>query len=169
MGYSTYRQTGSLQQDAALNLEVDVNGPDVDGGFTTLVFEPVYNTDQGAVVSGEWQNWDAYNGGDARWWSTKAMPGVCSVNCFVSWSDIVAANPDATILGGFGVNQGSGNPALVTNVDALHIGTASGVMTYDFERGPVTKDQCKNGGWASYQNPSFKNQGDCVSFVASGK
>jgi hypothetical protein len=31
---------------------------------------------------------------------------------------------------------------------------------------PATKDQCKNGGWRNF--PGFKNQGDCVSFVATG-
>jgi len=31
---------------------------------------------------------------------------------------------------------------------------------------PLTKDECKNGGWRSL--PQFKNQGDCTSFVASG-
>ena len=31
---------------------------------------------------------------------------------------------------------------------------------------PSTKDQCKNGGWRNF--PGFKNQGDCVSFVATG-
>jgi hypothetical protein len=31
---------------------------------------------------------------------------------------------------------------------------------------PTNKDQCKNGGWQSFGG--FKNQGDCVSFVASG-
>jgi hypothetical protein len=30
---------------------------------------------------------------------------------------------------------------------------------------PTSKDQCKNGGWRNY--PGFKNQGDCVSFVAA--
>jgi Tol biopolymer transport system component len=33
-------------------------------------------------------------------------------------------------------------------------------------RRSTTKDQCKNGGWRSY--PGFENQGDCVSFVATG-
>jgi hypothetical protein len=32
---------------------------------------------------------------------------------------------------------------------------------------PTSKDQCKNGGWTQFNNPSFKNQGDCVSFVQS--
>ena len=31
---------------------------------------------------------------------------------------------------------------------------------------PTNKDQCKKGGWESYG--VFKNQGDCVSFVATG-
>jgi hypothetical protein len=31
---------------------------------------------------------------------------------------------------------------------------------------PTSTDQCKKGGWANFG--SFKNQGDCVSFVASG-
>ena len=44
-------------------------------------------------------------------------------------------------------------------------------MTYDFEPGtvpPTSKDQCKNGGWQSFNEPAFKNQGDCVSYVATG-
>jgi hypothetical protein len=31
---------------------------------------------------------------------------------------------------------------------------------------PTSKDQCKNGGWRNF--PGFKNEGDCVSFVAIG-
>jgi hypothetical protein len=31
---------------------------------------------------------------------------------------------------------------------------------------PTTKEQCKNGGWRNF-GTSFKNQGDCVSFVAT--
>ena len=35
---------------------------------------------------------------------------------------------------------------------------------------PTNKDQCKNGGWKSITIPrKFKNQGDCVSFVDTGK
>lgn len=162
MGYSTYRSAGSAQQVAALNLEVDANGTDVAGGFTTLVFEPVYNTDQGAVVSGAWQTWDAYNGGDAIWWSSNPIPGAPNRDTFVTWDTIVAQNPDAVIVGGVGANQGSGNPGLVTAVDAFSFQHT----TYHFEASPVTKDDCKKGGWASY---GYTNQGQCVSAVASGK
>jgi hypothetical protein len=31
---------------------------------------------------------------------------------------------------------------------------------------PTSKDECKNGGWRDF--PEFENQGDCVSFVATG-
>jgi len=31
--------------------------------------------------------------------------------------------------------------------------------------GPTSPDQCKNGGWMTFTNPTFKNQGDCVSYV----
>jgi len=37
---------------------------------------------------------------------------------------------------------------------------------------PVTKDECKDGGWMTMGRPDgtlFKNQGDCVSFVENGK
>jgi hypothetical protein len=33
---------------------------------------------------------------------------------------------------------------------------------------PTSKDQCKNGGWKTFTNPSFKNQGECVSYVRKG-
>jgi hypothetical protein len=173
ISYATYRSAGSLQQVTALNIQVDYNGSDPDG-FTTLVFEPVYNTAQGSVVSGQWQNWDAYAGGTAIWWSTRAINGVCATSCYVSWQTIVSANPNATILGGFGVNQGSGNATLVAAVDALTLGHAGNTIVYDFEPYEVakTQEQCKNGGWQSVTRADgspFKNQGDCIQYVNTGK
>ncbi|HVF42020.1 MAG TPA: hypothetical protein VM936_03360 [Pyrinomonadaceae bacterium] len=171
LGYSTYRTSGaSPNQVPAINLEVDVNGAAA-GGFTTLVFEPVYNTAQGVVADGEWQTWDAKNG---FWWSTKNIPGVCAFDCFVKWDDIVAANPGAVIAGGFGVNQGSGNPALTAASDALNIAYGGSSVTYDFEpyRVAATKDDCKVGRWQSVKRADgspFKNQGQCVSYVEARK
>jgi hypothetical protein len=34
---------------------------------------------------------------------------------------------------------------------------------------PTNKDQCKNGGWQRFNNPPFKNQGQCIQFVNTGK
>lgn len=31
--------------------------------------------------------------------------------------------------------------------------------------GPASKDQCMNDGWRTFNNPSFKNQGQCVAYV----
>lgn len=247
--YSSYRSAGANQQNVALNLEVDFNGAAA-GGFTTLVWEPIYNSAQGAVASNVWQSWDAMTS-TGRWWSTQAITGQCSgaaVACWRSWSQIVANNPAATITGGIGFNVGSGNPGLTAAVDGF---VWSGT-TYDFEpvedsdgdglndpddncpatanadqadadhdglgdacdddsdgdgvanaadncpttpnpsqsdldhdgRGtacddlngngkddtapPANKDECKGNGWKTFDNPAFKNQGDCVSYVATG-
>jgi len=34
---------------------------------------------------------------------------------------------------------------------------------------PTNKNECKNGGWETFNNPSFKNQGACVSYVQSNE
>lgn len=176
IGYSTYRDpasTGATHLVPSINIQVDVNG-DAPGGFTTLVFEPVYNTGQAAVVAGEWQTWDAYADGTAIWWSSREIPGVCAADCFVTWDTIVMNNPDAVIVGGFGVNQGSGNDGLVANVDALTLGYDDQCVTYDFElfRVATSADACKDGGWrtlARADGSAFRNQGDCVSYVQTGQ
>jgi hypothetical protein len=41
-------------------------------------------------------------------------------------------------------------------------------VTYDFTARPATADDCKNGGWQTYAELGFKNQGDCVSYVSTG-
>jgi hypothetical protein len=40
-------------------------------------------------------------------------------------------------------------------------------VVFDAPVRPTSKDQCKNGGWQTFA--VFKNQGDCVSFVETGK
>jgi hypothetical protein len=40
-------------------------------------------------------------------------------------------------------------------------------VVFDARLVPTSKDQCKDGGWRDF--PQFKNQGDCVSFVETGK
>jgi hypothetical protein len=49
---------------------------------------------------------------------------------------------------------------------AISLDVISGdVVVTDAKPLPTSKDQCKNGGWKSFG--VFKNQGDCVSFVAT--
>jgi hypothetical protein len=59
------------------------------------------------------------------------------------------------------------------NIDAFTFGTAAGTTTFDFEPSePATKDSCKKGGWAALtraDGSGFKNQGDCVQYMNTGK
>jgi hypothetical protein len=177
IGYSTYRDPTSMTthpaQVPSINIQVDYNGAAI-GGFTTLVFEPVYNTVQGTVVPGEWQTWDAYYGGQAIWWSSQPINGCMTapaMPCYQTWDTIMTNNPDAVILGGFGVNQGSGNGGLTASTDALTLSYSEVCLLYDFEPFRAT-NECKKGGWETMSRADgtpFKNQGDCVSYVNTGK
>ena len=142
IGYSTYRASGQAAvaiQLPSINIEIDKNGGAfVSGDYATLVFEPVYNPTKGAVEPGRWQPWNAIDG---IWWSTKDIGGI-SARTYVPWSVIVAANPDATILAGFGVNQGSGSTGLTASTDALTIGYGGTTWIYNFEPFRSKKD-CK--------------------------
>jgi hypothetical protein len=44
--------------------------------------------------------------------------------------------------------------------------TSGNLVVTDAQPFPTTEDQCKNGGWRDFG--VFKNQGDCVSYVATG-
>lgn len=145
MSYSTYRSSASTTPDQrvlpAINLVIDFNGPNVEGGFSTLVFEPVYNTQQAAVAVDQWQTWNAVGGG--VWWSTRPINGMCAgatAACDKTWAEIVQNNPNAIILGGFGINQGGGNPGLIAATDALTIAYGGDTTIYDFE--PDSNDDC---------------------------
>ena len=55
---------------------------------------------------------------------------------------------------------------IVVTPDALYV-SVSGNHTV-----PTTKDQCKNGGWKNHirtDGSLFKNQGDCIQFVNTGR
>ena len=64
---------------------------------------------------------------------------------------------------GLGVNIGTFNPGYTVATDGVQFNDT----TYNFELGrrPASKDECKDGGWQSFNDPAFKNQGDCVSYV----
>lgn len=59
--------------------------------------------------------------------------------------------------------EGVTRPLGPTYPDALFDGN---IVIADAPSSPNSKSQCKNNGWRIY--PGFKNQGDCVSFVATG-
>lgn len=45
--------------------------------------------------------------------------------------------------------------------------TATPTPTPAIGGAPTSTEDCKNDGWRTFTNPRFKNQGDCVSYVAS--
>jgi Kelch motif len=51
-------------------------------------------------------------------------------------------------------------------------GPTASAELYLYTNVPTSKDQCKNNGWMTLTRPdgsSFKNQGDCIQFVNTGK
>jgi hypothetical protein len=169
--YSTYSQTPTTVFAPSLQFDVDYNLNDTNTAWQgRLVYEPYMS---GTVTSGVWQTWNPLNG---VWWATKA-PGstLCPQSNPCTWSQILTAFPDA----GIGVNNGVdkvsfkvGGPwtgGYTGNVDAFTIGINNTNTIYDFESHliigpPTSKDQCKSNGWETFNNPSFRNQGQCVSY-----
>lgn len=177
--YSTFVTAGGPPQAIALQFNID---SDVTDGVTNyqgrLVFEPYQNPALGAVAAGVWQTWSPLQG---KWWGTpgggsRPLTVACPQSAPCTVSQILSQFPNAGIHATAGAvifKAGSGwaNP-FDGNVDALTIGTAASTTIFNFEPAigpPTNKDQCKDGGWQTFNNPTFKNQGDCVSSVASGR
>jgi thrombospondin type 3 repeat protein len=250
IGYSTYRDpasTGFIAGVAAINIRVDLDGNGTADAY--MVYEPYQDQGNAAVQTGVWQNWDAYRSGSAKWWISNGAGG-CGQNTPCTWNAILTAFPNATVRegtscgpggivspcpGSLGANQGSVNPGIVSNADALYVSVNGQKTTYDFELTPppppdgdndgvpdatdncpttansdqtdtdgdgqgdacdadddndgvpdtgddcptvsggaqngcplpTNKEQCKKNGWKNY-GTTFRNEGDCVSFVATG-
>lgn len=78
------------------------------------------------------------------------------------------ANGDAD---GDGVNDAEDNCPTTPNPDQSDFDLDGRGDACDAETGPPKfKDQCKGGGWSRFNVPrAFKNQGDCIQFVNTGK
>jgi len=177
--FSTYNPSagngGAATRSAYLNFNVDFDGSDT--WQRRLVFVPSQN---GAVVQDQWQQWDAIAGGAALWrysgptWPVTGQPGTTAK----TWAQILSDYPGVRIRvtdSWLGLRVGEPYASGYTeNLDAFVFGTAAGVTTFDFEITapvlvPTSMDDCKNGGWATFTSPSFKNQGLCIKFVQTGK
>ena len=166
LGFWTYQlqpSTNPPHAAASYQLQIRACG---DSGFTTLVYEPYWN---GTVVANTWQQWDVDQG---LFWSSRTV--TCGTSTLVAGAggpplytlaQVQAMFPNAVVVG-IGVNIGTNNPGYYVGVD----GVLFNDTLYDFEIGtrPTSKDQCKDGGWMSFNEPAFKNQGDCVSYAATG-
>ena len=69
------------------------------------------------------------------------------------------------VVGTFTDRDGNRNEMTARNVRVEDSPAASPSTN----RRPRDADDCKDRGWQNYSNPSFKNQGDCVSYVNSRK
>lgn len=113
--------------------------------FTTVTFDPQ-------------QNYPVTTRGGAA-----ASPFVCP-------SSPVAMGAGAT-LRAFVINMGdgaAGDAGLDGYFDNVVVSTTAGETVYDFEPVPQSKDDCTGGGWQDF-GTQFKNQGQCVKFIAAGK
>jgi hypothetical protein len=174
LSYAAYvDQDGSGGQAPYVLLNVDYDNNGTIDDF--LFFEPVYQdatffpqNPQQSIALDTWQTWDALDGG---WWSAFGTAGAGPGVDVKSLDDIIAAEPDATIVGsGVRLVAGFGAGAwdnFVGNVDAVSIGVSGATTTYNFEltaSKKVLMEQCKNGGW---QAEGAKNQGQCISMIVS--
>ncbi len=188
--YFSYVSQNTDGQASYLILNIDT---DNDGATDDLLFfEPVYQngtytgdsvpnqcgSNPLCVVTGQWQHWNALVGG---WWSLNDGFFGPPLHTLAGYE---ALHPGATIvnradgLGGVRIAAGGGAGAWDNfdgNADAFTIGVNHNDTTYNFDlhNTPANKDQCKNGGWSTF-NPNrpagpFKNQGDCIQYVNTGK
>lgn len=170
--YSTYNASatnpGSVNRSGYLQFNVSFDGSD--DWQRRLVHLP---SDNGTVQQNTWQEWDGVNGGNALWrysgptWPISGEPGSTPK----TWSQILAQYPvvqvrDTDAFMGIRVGEPYAD-GYVENLDAFVFGTAAKTTTFDFEpaRTPSDKRQCKQDGWRAFNEPSFKNQGECVKFV----
>jgi hypothetical protein len=102
-------------------------------------------------INGLFVDWGAYN---SQHTYTRTFAGTGNKVDFLIFdgdSNIPTLHPEW-----YGDNSGS----LTVNIyscDSVKIGP------------PTDKDQCKKDGWKLFNNPSFRNQGQCVSFVEKNK
>jgi hypothetical protein len=163
LAYSTY--LGGSDTDDGLGIAVDATGQALVTGDTTSSDFP---TTAGAAQPVYGGNFDAF---------------VTKLNAAGS------APVQSTYLGGSSQEQGIGIAVSPTGdayvagwTDSADFPTSSGAfdttlsvrdafVTMLTEAAligpPTTKDECKDGGWRRFNNPAFRNQGQCVSYVVS--
>jgi hypothetical protein len=98
-----------------------------------------------------------------------------ALHVLITWSSASAGDYTGTVsLNAISNGQTYDVNQPIPPADQIVTWTAAGTATCASSTAtPTSKDQCKNGGWQNSNlvdasgNP-FKNQGDCVSFVASG-
>ncbi|HWT01240.1 MAG TPA: tandem-95 repeat protein, partial [Pyrinomonadaceae bacterium] len=161
LGYSTYAQSGgSGGQTPYLILNIDNNNDgvfNVGSGDDQLFFEPGYQNgtypvvdpsltipnqcgaNPSCVTPGQWQTWDALNGG---WWALSSAtfgPPLTTLKFYRSQHPNARIVNSSSGLGGVRVVTGFGAGSwddFIGNVDAFTIGVGGNDTIYDFELTP---------------------------------
>jgi hypothetical protein len=124
-----------------LSLRLDWDGDGLEDD--RIYFEPIHQhttpgiPDQGLLLLGAWQSWDALTGG---WWSNNDpaffLPALGTLTAYL------AAHPAAKVVthtdssGGTRLNAGYGAPGwnnFIGNADALEVGILGNVTTFDLD------------------------------------
>ena len=168
--------TGSTNKAVYMNFDVDLDGVGGNDAYQgRLVYVPSTN---GTVQQNVWQEWDAIKNGTALWtWSHFAgswpnHPELTTAN--ITWNQLVAAYPNATMSAG-GTTKGqllfrSGEPyadGFTGYLDDVTVGVKNKTTVFNFDPSvtPTTTDQCDNGGWRRFNDPTFNSEGECASYV----
>jgi hypothetical protein len=147
--YANFGQSDDLKfYDCRYNVVPTVGST---AGFTTVTFDPT----QAYPVT-------TRTGASASPFTCPAVP-----------ADMDLLSPGSNIRV-FSLNVGDTSTSdtdLDGYLDNVVVDLTSGVTTYDFEPAttPVANDDCKNGGWMTFNSPTFKNQGACVSYLESNE
>ena len=152
LSYATYVDpTSSLPASASLQLDIDANLSDANTAWQgRLVYEPYFTH---TVTASTWQTWNTLdNAAAGNWWFSGA-PGnlVCPQADPCTWSEVLAAFPDAGVRASIGVLQfKAGGPlpvGLNTSVDdfRINIPTQQSCDIFDYEYVAVCGDGIING------------------------
>lgn len=116
-------------------------------GFTTVTFDPT----QAYPVT-------TRGGAQASPYTCPAVPADMDTLSAGSTIRVFALNVGDTSGSDTGLDGYLDNVVVTQNGDAV-------ISDFEPALTPVTKSECKNGGWMTFNSPSFKNQGQCVSYT----
>jgi hypothetical protein len=143
---------------------------------TWVVGDRADNTTYQFVPTSNDPFWHTVDAADGLWQKWNNNMGDVTGNPEISLSGVAAAHTGLDVVRAY-LRLGMGDS--YHGIDGL--GTVAwvdkatlGGVTYDFVTDLVvaSKDECKNGGWKTLvrvNGTSFKNQGDCIQYVNTGK
>ncbi len=191
--YSYHKATSAGQNaSAAPSLKLTFFNAVCDDGasggdcFATLVYEPTWNGPTSTSASPASTNpatdeWTAVTIDEdtGLFWTTGGFgfantAGGPPIKTLAEWRTALSSDFGDAVLFQVSVGVGSFNQGQIGYFDDVDISHAFGSgfnESYDFEPPigpPLDKTECMAGGWMTFNTPTFRNQGDCVSFVATG-